>query len=58
MRQGFFEAHEIEALITHLPDYLQDLVWFAYSSGWRMGEITQLEWRDVDMEAQVIRLRP
>lgn len=55
-RQGFFEQHEFEQLMPCLPDYLQDLVRFAYCCGWRKGEITQLEWRDVQQD--VIRLRP
>jgi integrase len=57
IRQGFFEYEEVEALTAHLPDYLQDFVWFAYYCGWRKGEIAQLEWRDVDMRSRVIRLR-
>ena len=58
IRQGFFEYEEVVALTGYLPDYLQDFVWFAYYSGWRKGEIRQLEWRDVDMRHRVIRLRP
>ena len=30
MRQGFFEYEEVVALAEHLPDYLQDFVWFGY----------------------------
>jgi len=57
IRQGFFEYEEVEALTAHLPEYLQDFVWFAYYCGWRKGEIAQLEWRDVDMRSRIIRLR-
>jgi integrase len=55
-RQGFFEAHEFDALVSFLPDYLKDFVRFAYFSGWRKGEISALEWRDV--QGNTIRLRP
>ena len=39
-----------------LPDYLQDFARFAYLTGWRFGEITTLEWRDI--QEGTIRLRP
>ena len=55
-RQGFFEIDDFERVVVLLPTDLQDFVRFAYHSGWRRGEIAQLEWRDV--EEEVIRLRP
>jgi integrase len=58
IRQGFYEYEEVVAIVEHLPDYLQDFVWFGYYCGWRKGEIAQLEWRDVDMRSRIIRLRP
>ena len=57
-RQGFFERAEFEALMQHLPIAIADIARFAYLSGWRKGEITRLEWRDVDLDGGVIRLRP
>jgi integrase len=55
-RQGFFEPHEMEAIVAHLPAYLKDVLRFAYHSGWRKGEILTLEWKD--MQGDIIRLRP
>jgi integrase len=55
-RQGFFDKDSFERVIVLLPEELQDFVRFAYYSGWRKGEINQLEWRDV--HDGVIRLRP
>src|SRR5215217_4395907 len=55
-RQGFFEREECERIMTFLPAYLQDVVRFAYCTGWRKGEILTLEWRDI--QGEVIRLRP
>ena len=55
-RQGFFAQEDFQRIVPFLPDDLQDFVRFAYYSGWRKGEITQLEWRDV--HDGVIRLRP
>jgi integrase len=58
VREGFFEYDELVTLCHHLPEYLRDFIWFGYYSGWRKGEIAGLEWRDVDMQARVTRLRP
>jgi integrase len=54
-RQSFFERHEFEAVLSHLPVDLKGFVLFAYYSGWRKNEIARLEWRDVEQDA--IRLR-
>ena len=55
-RQGFFEKEDFERVVSFLPDYLQDFARFAYLTGWRFGEITTLEWRDI--QDGTIRLRP
>jgi integrase len=55
-RQGFFEVEDFERVVPLLTEDIQDFVRFGYYSGWRRGEIAQLEWRDV--EEEIIRLRP
>ena len=55
-RQGFFEVEDFERVVPLLPADIQDFVRFGYYSGWRRGEIAQLEWSDV--EEEIIRLRP
>lgn len=57
-RQGFFEHAEYLAVRRQLPPTHQDILDFGYLSGWRRGEIEALEWRDVDRQGNVIRLRP
>ena len=57
-RQGFLEHWEYLALRENLPSNYRDVLDFGYFCGWRRGEILSLEWRDVDMQAGVIRLRP
>jgi integrase len=57
-RQGFFEHGEYLVIRGHLPPTYQDALDFGCHSGWRRGEIIRLEWRDVDRDGRVIRLRP
>jgi len=56
-RQGFLDHGGFLTLRENLPMYLKDPVGFLYLSGWRVGEMRALEWRDVDLEGKVIRLR-
>ena len=57
-RQGFFEFAEYHAIRQHLPAPYQDVLDFAYYSGWRRREITELTWDEVDWDGGVIRLDP
>lgn len=57
-RQGFFEHAEYLAVRGHLPSPYQDVLDFAYYSGWRRREITELTWDEVDTHGGVIRLDP
>ena len=56
-RQGFFEKHELEALLPHLPAPLDDMTRFAAICGWRLSEVLGLTWESVDHQAQEVRLR-
>ena len=47
-RQGFFEHAEYTAVREHLPAPYQDVLDFAYYSGWRKREILDLRWDEVD----------
>ena len=57
-RQGFFEHDEYLRVRRHLPAPYQDILDFAYYSGWRRNEILYLTWDDVDRTGGVIRLSP
>jgi integrase len=57
-RQGFLDYGSFLSLIENLPETRRDCVTFLYHSGWRVSEIKALEWRDVDLAGQVVRLRP
>jgi len=56
VRKGFFEPEQFRSVHKHLPEYLKPLAHFAYLTGWRKGEITSLEWRQVDFEAGRVAL--
>ena len=57
-RQGFFEHADSEAVRRHLPPACQDVLDFAYYSGWRKREILELRWSEVDEGGGVVRLSP
>jgi integrase len=56
VRKGFIEAEDVERIALHLPEHLRPVVWTAFYTGWRKSEILGLEWRDVDLDAGVMRL--
>ena len=58
-RTGFFEDHQVEAILRHLPADLRPVVRVAYFTGWRVpSEILTRQWRHVDFEAGTLRLEP
>jgi len=56
IRSGFFEREQIDAVLRELPESLRPVVEFGYITGWRLREITGLQWRNVDLGAAEIRL--
>lgn len=58
VRVGFLDRRQLDSLCGHLPAYLIPVARFAYLTGWRLGEIRELEWRHVDRLAGEIRLDP
>jgi integrase len=57
-RTGFFEDAQLEALITALPNPINDMARFAAVTGWRISEVKALTWALVDQSAGVVRLEP
>jgi integrase len=57
-RQGFFEHDEYLKVRRRLPASFQDVLDFAYYSGWRRREVTELTWSEVDLPGGVVRLAP
>jgi integrase len=57
-RSGFFEHAEYLKVRAHTPASYQDVLDFAYYSGWRRNEILHLTWDEVDLAGGVIPLTP
>ncbi len=58
VRQGFFEHREYLALLHELPHHLKPLLTFGYFTGARKGELLQLQWCQIDLEARTAHLEP
>ncbi len=56
VRRGFFDHADYEAVVAALPEPIDDVVRFAYWSGWRRGDVLGLLWARVDWEAREIRI--
>jgi integrase len=57
VRKGFLAPAEFAALSEKIPDQdVRDLVAFLYNAGWRSGEGKSLEWSEVDLDRNMIRL--
>lgn len=55
-RKGFLAKEQFDTLVSFLPVNLRPLVTFLYYCGVRLGEAKQIEWRQVDLRAALIRL--
>lgn len=58
VRTGFFEYGEFRALREALPPFLRPVVTFGYYTGWRVTEVLNLQWRQVNLDAAEVRLDP
>lgn len=56
-RTGFFEEQDLRRVIANLPEELRPPILFAFLTGWRKSEVFNLRWRDVDLDAGVVRLQ-
>ncbi len=58
-RKGFLTSAHLAELQTHLPPAIQQVVTFAFYTGWRIpSEVLTLRWEQVDMAAGEVRLDP
>jgi integrase len=55
-RKGFFEHEEYKAVLAQLPEFYRGPVIFAYHTGWRQGEVLDLQWSNVDLQENTVTL--
>jgi integrase len=55
-RKGFFENAEYKAVLAELPEFYRGPVIFAYYTGWRQGEVLDLQWCNVDLQENTVSL--
>ena len=59
VRKGFFERQQFESVRKYLPNDVQDLITFAYVTGWRINsEVLLLKWPQVDLDVRLVRIEP
>ena len=57
VRRNFFEPHEFQTMVKHLPVYLRPVMTAAFLMGWRtQSELLPLQWKHVDFNSGVITL--
>lgn len=54
-RSGFASESQARLVASNLPDYLGDVVLFAFYSAWRRGEVLTLTWGDVHGDTITLR---
>ncbi len=58
-RSGFFENHQIEAVLRRLDEDLAPMIRFSFLTGWRtQSEVQPMIWSQVDFEGGTVRLDP
>jgi integrase len=57
-RSGFFEPEQFQAVLRHLRPEIVPVARFGYETGWRLREILQLEWRQLNLDEGWARLDP
>ena len=58
VRQGTYTREEVNRLVGLLPAHLIPVVWFAYHTGRRRGEILSLQWSQVDWDRNTLTISP
>src|SRR3989442_1016390 len=57
-RAGFFEGEQFQAVLKCLPPDIKPVALFGYETGWRLREVINLQWRQVDLQGGSARLEP
>lgn len=57
-RQAYLSMGDVPLIAGKCPDWFQPMIWAAYYSGMRRGEILELTWSQVNMRDRMITLKP
>ena len=55
-RQGSFETGDFLKILLHLPEPLDNMARFAFSTGCRRGMLLGMRWSDVDRAGRAVML--
>jgi integrase len=58
VRKGFLMPEDYVLLMTKLPEHARPVFQFAYRTGCRLGEILNLQWRNINLTDNLVRLEP
>jgi integrase len=58
VRKGFINQEQYEKILPHMPDQLRALFVVAWHTGMRLGELREIRWDWVDLDAEEIRIPP
>ncbi|MGC8602701.1 MAG: tyrosine-type recombinase/integrase [Desulfomonilaceae bacterium] len=53
-RQVYISYEDIQRIVDVCPDWFQDMIWTAYLTGMRRGEVHKLRWRHVNLNTRII----
>jgi integrase len=56
IRKGFFDHVDFIKLREVLPEYLRGFITFGYRTSWRISEISNLAWSQIDTSLDIVRL--
>jgi len=57
-RQVYLSREDVELVSAECPDWFQDMIWIAYYTGMRRGEIMNLRRHQVNLVKRIITLSP
>lgn len=53
-RQVYISFEDIKKITELCPEWFQDMLWIAYLTGMRQGEIYKLRWRHINLNTRII----
>ncbi len=53
---GYITREQLEIILEHVPEKLQDVFRFAFLTGIRLAELTNLRWKNVNIKDKIIQI--